>query len=86
MAELASHPDFDSAATTRRLRRNAQAPGVGQETAFTAPSAKAGDRAQSPTRAATVYTETALDRYSFYFFMGTVGAGVVAMVALAIGM
>lgn len=80
MAEIASHADHKTTPGPRRQQlRRAEAAALTAPLRTDATAARFGVR----TRRDAVTTESAVDRYAFYFFMGTIALGILAMIVLA---
>ena len=85
MAEQTSPADHATPPSPHRGHRTART-----TAAAVYPAQDAAPRVQSrmPSRPRTEssYSDTPADRYAFYFFMATTGAGVLAMVIMALAM
>ena len=77
MAEVASTPPEQSPAARRAVRR-AEAASLTAPLRADAPTGRlAADRSTSHSY------ESAADRYSFYFFMGTIALGILSMIVMS---
>ena len=79
MAEHAADDDLKNVHATQRRQQRAAS------TAHTAPLRDAtASRLGVSTRRDAVTTESTVDRYAFYLFMGTIALGILSMIVLAV--